>query len=130
MWIPEKAIIRAPTHDDAIRRLSFLAEYGYHWESGDPLLECDKWISYREQIAYELEPHQTVLFCDIDWYHNRIEEYNAGGDIGVDADMWMPEDPALRLCTVDEFFEYCGEEEVDDASIPDPSSILHESLQL
>lgn len=99
MKIPERAIIRTPTSEEAKILLDFLHTNGYKWSGGRYLTEGTEWDMYMEETCYDLEPGKLVCYCDVGWYEEHQE------------DCYWPDDERLEFCTVNEFIALCYEDE-------------------
>lgn len=105
-----KAIIHAPTKEEAVRFLEFAREYGYQFPSYESHGETC-WDEYDEDTCYDTE-NTEICYCSRDWYEDSQEE------------SWWPEDPQLQFCTVDEFIAYVTGSEPEEENLEGLTALL------
>lgn len=124
MFIPEKAIICAPTSEDAGLLFQFLGTNGYRFGGDDPTT-CDHgWTSYGVDTCYNLEPDKRICYCYRDYYKEEAANFDAG-DMNEYTARYMPEDPNLRFISVADFITLCiNASEVQELEIENLESVL------
>ena len=111
--IPNKAIIVAPTETDAFSLFVFLKthEFRFGVVPVDPSDNC--WDIHKRNTCYKIwrtKDSNIVTYSNRDFFERVCREY----DRGMRYHPWVPEDPALRFISVDEFIEICM---IDDAAL-------------
>ena len=104
--IPNKAIITAPTEMDAISLFSFLKKHEFHFGAVpiDPL--DNSWDIHGRSTCYKIwctNSGNIVSYSSRDFFERICREY----DRGSRSRPWIPEDPALRFISVDDFISLC-----------------------
>ena len=110
MYIPDKAIITAKTEAEAERLLDFLQSNGCTW-----LDDSSRWSVYQEDMCYDIEPDKRIMFADRVFYEMEIDSLESGEQGPYDQYGFIPEDPALRFISTDDFISMCCGENTDAA---------------
>lgn len=106
MFIPQKAIIRLETKENAIRLDEFIRK---HLDRTLDIGERDDW----SLACCDFEPHSGSLpQAGINDYKEWVQDFESGNR---SYDSWVPEDPSLRFITVDDYMALCLSDEIEDS---------------
>lgn len=106
MWLPERAMIRTPTVEDAERLSEILQGFGVEDAERIP----SWWEYHHTRSAFDYAyfgDHFETLYADLDWYERH--RYN-------DAVVQLIPDGCYML-SVDEFIQMCELEDSDDSAV-------------
>ena len=125
MFIPEKAIICAPTNEDADLLFQFLGEHGYKFGARNAKeAQSTGWDCEKSNTCYNLEQDKHICFSSREYYEAAVQRYRAG--YGDEDDLqYMPDSPEWIFISVQDFIAKCnGCESIQDIEIEDMTSIL------
>lgn len=100
--IPDRAVITATTNDEALRLIKFLVDNGCQWPYD---IDYTNWDDEYENTCYDIERNKQIMHCSLQWYEDRISEYDAGDHV-EDGD-WIPDDRSWLFISTDEFIARC-----------------------
>lgn len=124
MFIPEKAIICAPTSEDADLLFQFLGANDYKFGNKDMSACSPQWKTYGIDTCYNIEPDKRTCYCYREYYEREFEKWLTGL-ADEDTKRYMPHDPDWRFVTVQDFISRCvGCDSIQDEEIEDMISIL------
>lgn len=125
MLITDKAIICAPTHEDAGLLFQFLGEHGYKFGARNAKeAQSTSWYYEKSNTCYNLEPDKHICFSSREYYETVVQQYRDGyGD--EDILQYIPDSPEWIFISVQDFIAKCnGCESIQDVDIEDMTSIL------